>query len=143
MQISKREFLSKLGLLSAAGVTGTAFGDVYVPDNSKMLPGSVGDPTRPGWANRMFPLPHTIDDGPSCFMKDGKVYEPAKELPVFHETDVVVVGGGPAGFAAAVAAARAGSKVALVEAAGSLGGLFTNGMVLIMLSTSRKEEGGA
>ena len=143
MQISKREFLSKLGLLSAAGVTGAAFGDVYVPDNSKMLPGSVGDPTRPGWANRMFPLPHTIEDGPSCFMKDGKVYEPAKELPVFHETDVVVVGGGPAGFAAAVSAARAGSKVALVEAAGSLGGLFTNGMVLIMLSTSRKEEGGA
>ena len=40
MQISKRDFLKKLGLLSAAGATGAAFGDEYVPDNTKMLPGS-------------------------------------------------------------------------------------------------------
>ena len=73
-------------------------------------------------------------------MKDGKVWQPAREVPIFHETDVVVVGGGPAGFAAAVAAARQGAKVALVERYGSLGGLFTNGMVLIMLATSRRES---
>ena len=139
MQISKREFLKKLGLLGAAGVSGAAFGDEWSPDRSRLPQGSVGDPLSPGFGKHIFPLPHTMADGPSCYLKDGKVYEPAKELPVFHETDVVVVGGGPAGFAAAVAAARAGSKVALVERYGSLGGLFTNGMVLIMLATGRKE----
>ena len=142
MQISKREFLKRLGLLGAAGVTGAAFGDEYVPDMSKLPAGSCGDPANTWFGKHIFPLEHTMTDGPSCFIKDGKVYEPAKELDVFHETDVVVVGGGPAGFSAAVAAARTGAKVALVERYGSLGGLFTNGMVLIMLATCRKEESG-
>lgn len=141
MQISKRDFLKKLGLGGAAIMTGAAFGDEYMPDTSKLPAGSCGDPMNSWFGKHIFPLEHTMTDGPSCFVKDGKVYEPAKELPIFHETDVVVVGGGPAGFSAAVSAARAGSKVALVERYGSLGGLFTNGMVLIMLATSRNRNG--
>ena len=139
MRISKREFLRNLGLGGVGLVAGAAFGDEYVPEKGGLPPGSVGDPAIPSWAARIYPLPHTVADGPSCFLKDGKVYEPAHELPVFHETDVIVVGGGPAGFAAAVAAARTGAKVALIERYGSLGGLFTNGMVLIMLCTSTRE----
>jgi len=141
MQISKREFLKALGLGGAALATGAALGDEYVPDMSKLPPGSCGDPENTWFGKHIFPLEHTMEDGPSCFLKDGKVFEPAKEIPIFHKTDVVVVGGGPAGFSAAVAAARAGSKVALVERYGSLGGLFTNGMVLIVLATSRKTDG--
>jgi hypothetical protein len=51
--------------------------------------------------------------------------EPARQTPVRGEYDVVVLGGGPAGIAAAVAAARAGRKTLLVERYGFLGGMGT------------------
>jgi len=53
----------------------------------------------------------------------------AREVPVRHEVDVFVAGGGPAGFAAALAAARGGKKVFLAEAHSCLGGMGTAGMV--------------
>lgn len=58
------------------------------------------------------------------------VYEPARELPVLAQVDVAVAGGGPAGFAAAVAAARQGASTWLVEQYGFLGGMVTAGLVL-------------
>ncbi len=54
---------------------------------------------------------------------------PAREITVSENADVVVAGGGPAGFAAAIAAARQGAKTLLVEAAGCLGGQATSGLV--------------
>src|SRR6476660_200222 len=51
--------------------------------------------------------------------------EPARQTPVFGEYDVVVLGGGPAGIAAAVAAARTGRSTLLVERYGFLGGMGT------------------
>ena len=55
--------------------------------------------------------------------------EPARELPVFGEFDVVVVGGGPAGIAASVSAARHGARTLLIERYGFLGGMGTAGGV--------------
>ena len=51
--------------------------------------------------------------------------EPARDLPIARTTDVLVVGGGPAGVAAAIAAARAGAKTLLIERFGYLGGTAT------------------
>ncbi len=62
------------------------------------------------------------------------VTEPARRTPVIAETDVLVVGGGSAGIAAAVAASRAGARATLVERYGSLGGLATNGLIILLLT---------
>ena len=53
------------------------------------------------------------------------IHEPARRTPVIGEYDVVVLGGGPAGIAAAVAAARMGRSTLLVERYGFLGGMGT------------------
>ncbi len=66
--------------------------------------------------------------------KAAKIVEPARETPVFAETQVLVVGGGSAGVAAAVAAAREGVDVLLVERYGQLGGLATGGLVILLLT---------
>jgi len=63
------------------------------------------------------------------------VIEPQREIPVVDQTDVLVVGGGPAGVAAAVAASRAGARTILIERYNHLGGLWTGGLVLPLLST--------
>jgi hypothetical protein len=63
------------------------------------------------------------------------ITEPERKIPVLAETDVLVIGGGPAGTAAAIAASRAGAETYLVERYNHLGGLWTGGLVLPLLST--------
>jgi hypothetical protein len=64
------------------------------------------------------------------------IREPAREVNLFKEADVVVVGGGPAGIAAAVAAGRNGARTVLLERYGHLGGLSTGGLVTIIMPMS-------
>lgn len=63
------------------------------------------------------------------------VTEPQREIPVFANTDVLVIGGGPSGTAAAISASKAGAEVWLIERYNHLGGLWTGGMVLPLYST--------
>lgn len=53
-----------------------------------------------------------------------------KEIPVVGEYDVVVCGGGPSGLVAAISAARAGKRTALIERLGFVGGTATGGYVV-------------
>ena len=61
---------------------------------------------------------------------EGAWFEPGRKIPVYRRCDVLVVGGGPSGTAAAVAAARAGADVVLLERYNHLGGLSTGGLVI-------------
>ena len=56
-------------------------------------------------------------------------YQLSRRVPIDEGFDLVVAGGGPAGTAAAICAARLGAKVLLVEATGCLGGMGTSAMV--------------
>ena len=64
--------------------------------------------------------------------------EPARDVPIVEHADVVVAGGGPAGVAAALAAARAGASTRLLEANGCLGGTWTAGLLSWILDSGNK-----
>lgn len=63
----------------------------------------------------------------------GSILETEKQIPIAGEADVIVIGGGIAGIAAAVAAARNGMRVILIEKSVVLGGLATLGHVCVYL----------
>lgn len=64
--------------------------------------------------------------------------EGAREIPVAGRSDVLVVGAGPAGIGAALAAARSGAKTQLIETAGCLGGVWTAGLLTKIIDGGRK-----
>lgn len=129
-RLSRRDLLK---LLSAAGL-GAAFSRHAVADEVGIAPVAAAVPE-----NKLIPTP----DGPRYPAQwiGGKVIQPERPLTVVNETDVLVVGGGPAGFAAAVAAARAGAKTTLVERYGYFGGQWTGGLVLLVISSHARENG--
>jgi hypothetical protein len=60
------------------------------------------------------------------------IHEKARNIDIFTEADVIVVGAGPAGVTAAIAAAREGADTILMERYGHLGGMATGGLVLMI-----------
>lgn len=65
--------------------------------------------------------------------------EKERALPIYGRYDVAVCGGGTAGIAAALAAARCGAKTLLIEREYTLGGLATLGLVIIYLPISSRD----
>ena len=59
-----------------------------------------------------------------------------REIPEEFDYDLLVAGGGPAGYSAAISAARLGAKTLLVESCGCLGGMSTSGLVTRLDTTS-------
>ena len=127
---TRRELLR---LLSAAGL-GSAFASRVVADEIGSTP-----PASPVPEKKLIPTPQR-PRYPATLV-GGKVIQPERPLQVVQETDVLVVGGGPAGFAAAVASARTGAKTTLVERYGYFGGQWTGGLVLVVISSHAKENG--
>jgi glycine/D-amino acid oxidase-like deaminating enzyme len=72
-------------------------------------------------------VPNTLRGEPLTTLR-----ETPRTIPVTAEVDVVVAGGGPAGWAAAVAAARAGARTLLIERYGYLGGMATGALVIAL-----------
>ncbi|WP_052361847.1 FAD-dependent oxidoreductase [Geminisphaera colitermitum] len=70
------------------------------------------------------------------------LHEPARDLPLANasnaDTDVIVAGAGPAGVAAALAAARTGARTTLIEAHGCLGGVWTTGLLSWIIDAANK-----
>lgn len=64
--------------------------------------------------------------------------EAQRDIPVVEETDVMVCGGGPAGVAAAIASGRQGLRTRLIEHHGSLGGVWTTGMLSWIIDSANK-----
>ena len=71
----------------------------------------------------------------------GAFAEPAQSIPVDDWADVIVAGGGPAGVAAAVSAARTGAKVRLLELQGCLGGIWTAGFLSYIFDFNKSDIG--
>jgi hypothetical protein len=70
--------------------------------------------------------------------KPDTFHEHARDVPVVERCDVLVCGGGPAGIAAAIAAARGGARTHLLELHGCLGGIWTAGALSWILDPADK-----
>jgi len=126
---SRREFINRLGLSGAAAgfCASNLFADQFSPTRDEIESGKA----------------MTNDRNKSAVLRGGKIIQPERELIQKCDVDVLVVGGGPAGVAAAVAARKLGVNVALLERYGCFGGLFTAGLVLLLQGTFSKVNGEA
>jgi len=78
--------------------------------------------------------------GPYLLAKDsapGTLKESARTIPMVEDCDVIVCGGGPAGIAAAISAARSGARVRVFECHGCLGGVWTSGMLSYVIDAGK------
>jgi hypothetical protein len=84
-------------------------------------------------------MPHSADTGEtSALPRADTIVERAREIPIADRTDVVVCGAGPAGVAAALAAAHTGASVRLIETHGQLGGIWTTGLLSWIIDAANK-----
>ena len=119
---SRRRFLQLTsgGLLISTSLTATGAAE------STSLPGPKPN------AGDVLPTRGTLSENGQSLV------EAARTIPVAGSSDVLICGGGPAGVAAALSAARVGASVQLIEVAGCLGGVWTAGLLTKILDSENK-----
>lgn len=124
---SRRDWLRILGTSGVAAGLGASLG-TQQPAWADPPPADGG-----GFTGGVI-RPNVVQPTTTCpTIVNGEVIQPQRKLAVLDTTDVLVVGGGAAGVAAAVAARRAGAKVTIVERYNHFGGLWTGGLVLVVI----------
>jgi len=126
--INRRAFL-KSSVLSAPAVVGAAGVLSAAAQAMAEEPKKLSHDSRTRTSEPSFTGGEGSLETASKASGSGKTYRLTREIPVEEGYDLVVAGGGPAGAAAAISAARLGAKVLLVEAAGCLGGMGTSALV--------------
>ncbi len=122
--------MSRRQWLRALGVSGATVGwGAWRPEAAR----GEGPSEPSGFQSAILARNKVQADRANPTLVDGRVIQPQRELRILHQTDVLVVGGGPAGVTAAIAAKRAGADVTLVERYGHFGGLWTGGLVLLVI----------
>ena len=121
--------ITRRDCLRMMGISGLGIGAVSAIDQ-RLLAQDIGES---GFQSSVIASSKVQENRSNAVLTGGKVIQPERQLPVLAETDVLVVGGGPAGIAAAIAARRAGAKVTIVERYGHFGGLWTGGLVLLII----------
>lgn len=132
--LNRREFAKRLAAGTGAfAAGGLAHGQERVnPENKQPVVGADG--TVRGAKPPQFG--HVRTSG--TLQGNGSFLETQREIPVKGDFDVIVCGGGPAGFTAALAAARTGAKTMLLEVNGCVGGVWTAGMLSWIIDAKNK-----
>ncbi len=131
----RRDFAKKFAAGAFLATSGTAFSqDRLNPENR---PKPRGSRTNPEAFDPSADGKHTRTSGHLVSEGTGFAEDP-REIPVRGDFDVIVSGGGPAGFTAALSAARVGAKTAVIETNGCLGGVWTSGLLSWILDARNK-----
>jgi len=133
--IDRRGFAKGIaaGALSSTAALAGAQEKINPDNRPKPLPR-----IRPGDENKIFGTNERMHIRTSGSLKGDWFSEEARDIPLAGDFDVIVCGGGPAGFAAALAAARSGASTMLIEVNGCIGGIWTAGMLSWILDGVNK-----